>query len=247
MKRIVLLAIAAAVIPIGIGRGQTRATTSRVTSAPCSRPRIRVACLGDSITAGARTKDRSTQSYPARLQALLGEGWHVRNFGIGGATLLRKGRPNIWKNVPAARQFNPHVIIIMLGTNDTVSGRRHNWERIDEFPRDYKRLIATFRKLPARPAIYCCSPTAMVLETPGLSDGRRANLTERKPRLQQLRHRIEQIARQQRVHYLDLQPLLAHRPDLIFKGDGVHPNVEGYQAIAQRVFEEIKTFRPGRE
>ena len=235
MRSTTLLSIAAVVVPVGIGRGQTGPTTTQVTSAPCFRPRIRVACLGDSITAGARTKDRSTQSYPARLQALLGDGWHVRNFGIGGATLLRKGRPNIWKSVPADRQFNPHVVVIMLGTNDTVSGRRKNWERIDEFPRDYKRLIKAFAKLPALPAIYCCSPTAMVLETPGLSAERRAKLTERKPRLQQLRRQIKQIARQQKVHYLDLNPLLARRPDLIFKGDGVHPNVEGYRAIARRV------------
>ena len=57
---------------------------------------IRVACLGDSITAGARV-DAKSESYPARLQKVLGEHFEVRNFGIGGATLIKTGRPNIWQ------------------------------------------------------------------------------------------------------------------------------------------------------
>lgn len=48
----------------------------------------RVACLGDSITAGARV-DAARQSYPARLQNLLGDEFDVRNFGLGSATLIK--------------------------------------------------------------------------------------------------------------------------------------------------------------
>jgi len=53
--------------------------------------RIRVASLGDSITAGARV-DAPSESYPARLQKLLGDTYTVQNFGIGGATLIKTGR-----------------------------------------------------------------------------------------------------------------------------------------------------------
>ena len=49
--------------------------------------RIRVACLGDSITAGARVK-RDTESYPAVLGKLLGANFDVRNFGLGSATTV---------------------------------------------------------------------------------------------------------------------------------------------------------------
>src|SRR6056297_1224323 len=58
---------------------------------------IRVACLGDSITAGARV-DAKSESYPARLQELLGDNFEVRNFGIGGATLLKSDRSNLWRD-----------------------------------------------------------------------------------------------------------------------------------------------------
>lgn len=224
------------------GEGKPSSTTKRIraTSLPVDLSRIRVACLGDSITAGARTKDRSKESYPARLQALLGPRWNVRNFGLGGATLLRRGRPNIWKNVPAAKRFKPHLVIIMLGTNDTVGGRRKNWQRIGEFPRDAKRLIKEFAKLGTRPEIFLCSPTAMVLETRGLSAKRRAALIERKPRIEILRRKIEQIAEQTGVHFVDMTAVLEGRPDLIYRGDGVHPNAKGYEVLAKRFFDEIR-------
>lgn len=52
---------------------------------------VRVACVGDSITFG--TGADPGKSYPSQLQALLGSGWQVKNFGVGGRTLLRKGGP----------------------------------------------------------------------------------------------------------------------------------------------------------
>ena len=69
---------------------------------------IRVACLGDSITAGARV-DAQSESYPARLQKVLGDDFEVRNFGIGGATLIKSGQPNIWRNLDAVKRFEPHI------------------------------------------------------------------------------------------------------------------------------------------
>ena len=49
---------------------------------------IRVACVGDSITAGAGAEGKP---YPKQLQALLGDKWLVNNYGVGGRTLLKKG------------------------------------------------------------------------------------------------------------------------------------------------------------
>ena len=74
---------------------------STATVAIADEDPIRVACLGDSITAGARV-DAATQSYPARLQELLGDNFEVRNFGIGGATLIKAGRPSIWRKLDDA-------------------------------------------------------------------------------------------------------------------------------------------------
>jgi len=174
---------------------------------------IRVACLGDSITAGARV-DAKTESYPARLQSLLGNDFEVRNFGIGGATLIKSGRPNIWRNLEAVKTYEPHIAIISLGTNDTVGGSRKNWEKIERFDDDYSELIQTLSDSPSKPRIVLCTPTAMVLKTPGLSEQRLANLTERKPRLQELCERIRKLAKKhtdQKVSLLELNAVLRER------------------------------------
>ena len=52
---------------------------------------VRVACVGNSVTFGAGIANRETMSYPAQLQKMMGEDYHVENFGHSGATLLRKG------------------------------------------------------------------------------------------------------------------------------------------------------------
>jgi len=203
---------------------------------------LRIACLGDSITQGARVKE-DTQSYPARMRELLGSRYEVENFGVGGATLLRSGRPNVWSKLEAVTSFNPHGVVISLGTNDTVDGNRGNWSRIRRFEPDCQELLETLLALPAQPQIWLCGPTSMVLETPGLSDDRRVNLEERRPRLEQLRAVLKRTVESldhPRVHFLDLGPVLNHHPELLTEKDGVHPNVEGYQALARTVAKAVQ-------
>ncbi len=204
--------------------------------------RIRVACLGDSITAGARVNAK-TESYPARLQERLGEAYDVRNFGIGGATLLKSGRPNVWQKLDAVKQFNPHIAIISLGTNDTVGGSRKNWKNIGKFDGDYSELVSILSTLPAKSKIIVCTPTSMVLETKGLSAARLANLTERKPRLLEICDRIRKLAsmnKSKNVSLLELNGVLKGHPEWLTEGDGVHPNRDGYSAIANAVAEHIR-------
>ncbi|MBQ0024637.1 MAG: hypothetical protein KBT00_02795, partial [Bacteroidales bacterium] len=51
-----------------------------------AEPRVKVACIGDSVTYGYGLENRDNDSYPAQLQKLLGNGYDVRNFGHNGAT-----------------------------------------------------------------------------------------------------------------------------------------------------------------
>lgn len=207
-----------------------------------SDAQTKVACVGDSITAGARV-DMQTETYPVRLQELLGDSYLVKNFGIGGATLIKTGRPNVWQNLDAIKAFQPDVVVISLGTNDTVGGRRQNWEKIETFEKDYTDLIKSLASLSTRPRIVLCTPTAMVLTTPGLSKERQANLQERQPRLQTLCDRIRNLAKAHsgdHVSLLELNSVLKQRPELLTAGDGVHPNANGYLEIAKSVAQHIQ-------
>ena len=56
-----------------------------------AQKKIKVACVGNSITYGYTLPNRETNAYPAKLQKMLGGDYMVGNFGKSGATLLNKG------------------------------------------------------------------------------------------------------------------------------------------------------------
>jgi lysophospholipase L1-like esterase len=118
--------------------------------APQEQRRIRIACIGDSITYGYGLADRSSESYPARLQAMLGsELFDVRNFGHSGAGFVYKqyiGQPEH----AAALAFEPDIVICNLGINDIS-----NWGTYlhSDFLRAARELFDTYSSLPTDPLI----------------------------------------------------------------------------------------------
>ena len=65
--------------------------------------------------------------YPAQLQKMLGKDYYVKNFGVGARTMLNKGdhpymKELAWKDALA---FNPNIVVIKLGTNDS---KDMNWK-----------------------------------------------------------------------------------------------------------------------
>jgi sialate O-acetylesterase len=203
-----------------------------------------MACVGDSITFGARLENPATYSYPAQLQQLLGDNYHIANLGVGGCTLIRKGKPTVWDQLPKIKEANPDAVIIILGTNDTCGmgtcGDRKCWEYKDDYYSDYCDLIDTLHAFPSIPRIWVCAPSPMVLETPGLGQSRIEGLTLRKPRLQELIGLVKQVAKNKKAGFIDLNTPLDHKPELFTEEDGVHPNRAGYRAIAELVYQELK-------
>jgi lysophospholipase L1-like esterase len=59
------------------------------TSVSAATP-IKIACIGDSITAGHGASNASF-AYPSQLQQLLGSDYEVKNYGHSGRTMLKKG------------------------------------------------------------------------------------------------------------------------------------------------------------
>lgn len=201
--------------------------------------RVRVACIGDSTTQGAGVTNRATESYPARLQALLGDGYVVENLGVGGCTLIRKGSPNVWgtlRRLQAAKP-GPDLVVVSLGINDTCGGSRRCWDHKDDFPGDYRDLIAALHALPSEPRVWICAPTPMVVETPGLQPERVKDLKIRTAWLAELIVAIKAMAAEKRTGFIDLNAPLAGHPQY-FK-DGVHMNADGYDAMAKLVHDAL--------
>ncbi|GAA4297541.1 DUF459 domain-containing protein [Aestuariibaculum suncheonense] len=210
----------------------------------CSSKKTKtIACVGDSITFGARLENPDQDSYPAKLQTLLGANYNVINFGVSSCTLIRKGSPNVWQQLQGIKESQPDLVIISLGTNDTCGmgtcGSRICWEHNDEFKSDYIDLINELKQIPSHPEIYICAPTPMVLETPGLNDERIKGLTIRKSRLQKLINIIQTVANKEKVNFIDLNTPLNNKPEFFTVEDGVHPNKAGYLTIAEIVAKAI--------
>ena len=118
---------------------------------------VKVACIGDSITAGSFLANPALESYPAKLQRLLGAEYEVRNYGVSGRTLLRKGDYPYWVEsaFTQSHDWSPDLVTIMLGTND---GKPYNWRYGTNFLTDYTDLIASYTNLSSHPRILICTP-----------------------------------------------------------------------------------------
>lgn len=199
-----------------------------VLAAPAAaREKIRVACVGNSVTYGYGLRDREHTAYPVRLQALLGDGYDVRNFGHSGATLLRHGhRP--YDRLPefrAALDFKADLVVIHLGLNDTDP---RNWPQYaDEFIPDYRALIDSFRTANPQARVWICRMTPIFPGHSRFESGTR----EWHSLIQQ---RIGQIARTAGTGLIDLYEPLHCRPDLF--ADALHPNAEGADILARTVY-----------
>jgi lysophospholipase L1-like esterase len=203
--------------------------------------KVQISCIGNSITFGARVQDPSAESYPAVLYAQLNakgnDGYAVKNFGIGGATVIRFGTPNIWKTVDSLKLYRPDVVVIEVGTNETVGSPRFNWEHIGDFEKDYSAYIKAIKEISPNCIFILCSPLDMVIATEGLSPERINDLTLRRPRIWELRKRTRKIAKAEDAYFLDLTKPFEGRSDLMTANDGVHPNKDGYNYLAKLVFD----------
>ncbi len=186
---------------------------------------VKVACIGDSITQGSGAEPG--RSYPSQLQELLGEGWKVGNFGVGGRTLLKKGDYPYWreKAYQDALAFAPDVVIIMLGTNDT---KPQNWKHESEFTADYKELVKSFQALDSKPRVYVCRPCPV--PEPG-------NFGINEKNLRVWIERIDKLAAEMKLDVIDMYAALADKPEML--PDRVHPNTEGAGEMAKAAFKVL--------
>lgn len=114
---------------------------------------IKVACVGDSITHG--TDDRGFPSYPAYLNELLGDKYDVRNFGVSGASLMFSDNISaaytLTDQYQPSLEFEPDVVIIMLGTNDSAAYAYKRFEQY--FDSDYQALVDSYKNLSSHPYV----------------------------------------------------------------------------------------------
>ena len=191
---------------------------------------LKVAAIGNSVTFGAGLKDPARESYPAVLQQLLGNNYEVGNFGLSGATLLKKGHRPYYKTkeFEAAVAFKPDVAIVHLGLNDTDP---RNWpEYRDDFEADYAWLLDTLKKQNPKVKLFVCRLTPIFSGHPRFKSGTRDWYW-------QIQDKIPGIAKANNAQLIDLYQPLHNRPDLF--ADNLHPDTEGASIIAKTVYQAL--------
>ena len=197
---------------------------------PKLEPKIKVSCVGNSITYGMRLDDREKESYPAQLQALLGDRYEVGNFGKSGATLLRHGhRPYFeQEEFRQAMAFAGDIVVIHLGINDTDP---RNWPHFqDEFVGDYLALIDSLRSV---------NPQArfLIARMTPIGSNHSRFISGTKTWHGQIQEAIETVAEASGAELIDFyEPL--HRYPWMFP-DAVHPDAEGAGILAKTVYSGI--------
>lgn len=192
--------------------------------------KIKIACVGNSVTYGAGIENRETDSYPAQLQRMLGDPYEVVNFGHSGTTLLAKGhRPYIeQKEYDEALRFAADHVVIHLGLNDTDPRNWPNYQ--DDFVGDYLSLIESFRKANPKCRIWICRMTPISHRHPRFKSGTRDWYWQEQAV-------IETIAKLSHSTLIDLQEGLYNRPDLL--PDAIHPTAEGAGILARTVYSAL--------
>jgi lysophospholipase L1-like esterase len=150
--------------------------------------KIRVACMGDSITYGAGITGAGTSpatwegdkvtasgptlldqdSYPSVLQDLLGEGYDVRNFGASGRTVTGPG-PGLFPYLNSVRDGNTpsggytagvaFAPDVILVMLGTNDTKLTLWASAQpRFKTDYINMVRALQNLPSKPYVVICYP-----------------------------------------------------------------------------------------
>jgi len=189
---------------------------------------IKVACIGNSITAGSGIANPSADAYPAVLGRILGSDYQVANYGVSGTTMLRKGNSPYWatSNYQNAKAFKPDIVIIKLGTNDS---KVINLAYISEFETDMSNMVDTFRLLSSRPKVYLCIPAPVFgVGGYGITDA---------AELQEIIPRINNVVAAKATELINFRVPLINHPELF--PDNIHPNVEGAKILAGTAYKAL--------
>lgn len=189
---------------------------------------IKVACIGDSITAGVGVKNPKAQAYPAQLQTLLGAGYEVKNCGTSGILMQNYLAAKGLKWGERITAFQPDIVTIKLGTNDTKRRKGDDPENKAKFDDAFRAaslgLIEFLQGLESKPTIYLCYPVPVFEDKWGIHE---------KGIVEDVIPALKKIAAEKSLPLIDLYRVMDGKGALV--PDGIHPNEVAYALLAETI------------
>ena len=194
---------------------------------------IKVACVGDSTTYGHGIKNWPENNYPSVLQNLLGDSYHVNNYGVSSFS-VQTGADRSYRSLPHYQEslaYDAEYVVFMMGSNDS---KPENWKGADAFKADLLSLLDTYGDTQI---ILCTLPSAFFLEgqTEGVTNHDIQPLI-----VDEIAEITRGVAAERGYTLIDIHALTSQHPEWFVK-DGVHPSNEGAAAIAQEVYTVISS------
>lgn len=133
----------------------------------------------------------------------------------------------------------PNAVVFMLGTNDILHDPKfydNDFGFKEKFKRGYLEITKKLKSLPSRPTLYVMIPPPLLYKD--LEPGHIGPFLS----TQWLPNYVRELAREISIpsdHVINLQPLFPANKAAKLLPDSIHPNDEGYQLIAQKVYETV--------
>ena len=200
--------------------------------------KYRIACVGDSLTAGHNWPN---ESYPTYLGKTVNERYEVGNYGVNGISITGYGgswdkesmryiKQDVYKNCV---KFAPDIFAIMLGTNDATG-----WNKAQaNFVSEYKVLLDSFiEQFPRAKFIMMVSPPT--------KDGNQFGIPNQTI-IEQVNPVQRELANEYGFSLLDLRNEFEEVENYESKylrpnNDGVHFTKAAAQYVANRVWDIAK-------
>jgi lysophospholipase L1-like esterase len=187
-----------------------------------------IICMGDSLT------ESDFGYYPKHLKGLLKR----RGVHANVVTAARPGHTSgeyldFLMSSAIIQKFKPDMAIVMLGTNDVRVDRDHTplYRYRENMIRIINRIKAGRDSRRSGPVIFLASiPPIFKIDLNTFDETSRDRVeTEIVPA-------IHELARQEKVHLIDIHGFFKKRPELM---SGIHPWKRGYFAMAEFIFNSI--------
>lgn len=191
---------------------------------------IKVACVGDSLTSGFKMENPEHDAYPAYLGRMLGAGYVVKAFAVPGRTALRKAKSPLWKEkeFQAAQDWQPDIVVICLGTNDSWPAM---WQELKgDFAGDLQAMVQLFQKLPTKPNTFLCLPPPLFIEN---------GEVQKEILAFEIIPAIREVATATDSGIIDWDTPLREKAAL-FMDDKVHPLPSGANEMARLAAEQVR-------
>ena len=187
----------------------------------------KVACIGNSITKGSWLIHPERDSYPVALGRLLGGGWRVDNWGVGGACASEESSKFYMKNkdYTLLKASYPDVVTIFLGHDDA---RKPNQKHLHAFAGGLKKMVQDLQRVESHPKIYLLTPTKA--RTNAWDNDDEAIRTRVIPE-------IRKVAAETGATVIDIYS--ATENDGKYYPDGIHPDANGAGHMAEIISQAI--------